>query len=189
MKTVKTKVAHISQSDYYFGGDNYSEKLYNKEQRFLQKLRDKRWDDILNQCGKFKWTKQNIQKLVRASDAGHKKYLELVKKIQKLEKQIELVAGGSSDYKIVGQLYCIVPFPNGDECRCEIVTEYSFKESPLKLDDWMLRRNVKMPIGPLMNQKLSYPFYCLIDEHRMSFQEVAVLEEKDFGVSIRIELD
>ena len=45
MKT-KKEIKFAYQSDYYFPGPKYAEKLIEKEEKFRDKIGDLRWDDI-----------------------------------------------------------------------------------------------------------------------------------------------
>ena len=105
MKKIKKEVKFAYQSDYYFPGPKYAEKLIKKEEKFRKKIRELRWDDIHKQNCKFDLNNaDNIARLLRTSD-------------------------------------------------------------------------------------ISYPFYCMVEEHKLSFSEAMNLTENDFNWEVKIELD
>ena len=56
----------------------------------LWKIRDLRDNDILKQDGKFDLSNEkNIKRLLNVSDISHKKYLEYVAELQKVEAEVE----------------------------------------------------------------------------------------------------
>ena len=82
------KIQHLSACTYYFPGLKYSKKLLKKEDDFLEKLYWKRHDQILNKNSKFKWTEENRAKILTVSEISHAKYLEMIQKVQDLDKKI-----------------------------------------------------------------------------------------------------
>ncbi len=189
MKKIKIDIQSTAESDYFHPATKNANKVYEKEHKFFWKIRKNRDNQILNADGKFKWTKENKQKLLMASDISHQKYLELVERIRNLEKKMDALAEDYPDYSIEAKLCCALPLPNGDEISCVIATEHSCKKHPFTQDDWVLNKEGSLPIRQLMYENTSYPFYCLIDEGRMSFAEVANLKEDEFYIEIKIELE
>ena len=105
MKKIKKEVKFAYQSDYYFPGPKYVEKLIKKEEKFRDKIRELRWSDIHKQNRKFDLNDaDNIARLLRTSN-------------------------------------------------------------------------------------ISYPFYCMVEEHKLSFSEAMNLTENDFNWEVKIELD
>lgn len=64
----KHKITHLCSYSYYYPGMNYAEKLLKKENRFFEKMRDKRMDQIINENYKFNWSKENKEKILKVSD-------------------------------------------------------------------------------------------------------------------------
>ena len=61
MKKNKQKISYISGCTYYFPGLKYAEKLSKMEDKLLDKLYWKRWNQILNKNHKFRWTEENTE--------------------------------------------------------------------------------------------------------------------------------
>ena len=188
MKKIKQKIQFISACTYYFPGLKYAKELYKKEQKFLDKLFWKRKDQILNKNHKFTWTEENLAKILKVSDISHEKYLQMIQKIKELDKKISSIADDYPDYCIVATLYCGMELPNGDDFYSEVCTEHKRKDYPLDVNDWQLKKESHLPWGPLWEEKVSYPMYCLIEEHRMALDEVIGLTEENFCIEINIEL-
>ena len=188
MKKNKQKISHISGCTYYFPGLKYAEKLSKMEHKFLEKLYWKRWDQILNKNHKFIWTAENRAKILNVSDISHAKYLELIQKIQDLDKKISPIAEEYPDYCIEGTLYCGMELPNGDDFYSEVCSEYIRKDHALDVSEWQLNKDVHLPWKALREEKLSYPMYCLLEEHRMALDEVIGLTADNFYIEIKIEL-
>ena len=188
MKENKQKISYISGCTYYFPGLKYAEKLSKMEHKFLEKLWWKRYDQISNKNGKFKWTAENRAKILNVSDISHAKYLELIQKIQDLDKKISPIAEEYPDYCIEGTLYCGMELPNGDDFYSEVCSEHICKGHVLDVSEWQLNKDVHLPWKALREEKLSYPMYCLLEEHRMALDEVIGLMEDNFYIEIKIEL-
>lgn len=188
MKKIRKKIQYVYQTSYFFPGTKYAQKLIKTEKKFLKKIREKRRKQLRTENCNFKMTDENIAKLLKVSDISHEKYLELVKKIRSLEKKISF-SDDYPDYCIKASLVCLVPLANDDEFYCEIVTEYSSKDRPFEPQDFTMNKKSRIPIRGLSEKNLSYPFYCLIDEGRMSLKETAELTEQNFYFDIQIELE
>ncbi len=189
MKKIKKEIQYVWQTPYFFPGTKYAQKLIKTEEKFCDKIRENRRKQIRDENHKFKMTDENIAKLLKVSDVSHEKYLELVKKIRSLEKKISIFADDYPDYCINASLVCLVPLANDDEFYCEIVTEYSWKGHPFEQQDFIMNKDCHIPIRGLNDKKVSYPFYCLIDEGRMSLKETSELTEDNFYFDIQIELE
>lgn len=188
MKKTKQKIRHISGCTYYFPGLKYAKKLSKMEDKFLDKLYWKRRDQISKKNHKFKWTEENRAKILKVSDISHAKYMEMIQKIQDLDKKITLIADDYPDYRIVATLYCGMELPNGDDFYSEVCTEYIRKDHSLDVDDWQLNKDIHLPWKALREEKFSYPMYCLLEEHRMALDEVIQLTEDSFYIEINIEV-
>ena len=188
MKKNKQKISYISGCTYYFPGLKYAEKLSKMEDKLLEKLYLKRWDQILNKNHKFNWTAENRAKILKVSDISHAKYLELIQKIQDLDKKISPIAEEYPDYCIEGTLYCGMELPNGDDFYSEVCSEHICKGHVLDVSEWRLNKDVHLPWKALREEKLSYPMYCLLEEHRMALDEVIGLTADNFYIEIKIEL-
>lgn len=188
MKKIKQKIRHITSCTYYFPGVKYAEKLLKTEDKFLDKLYWKRWNQILNKNHKFRWTEENKEKILKVSDGSHTKYLELIQKIQDLDKKISPIAEEYPDYCIEGTLYCGMELPNGDDFYSEVCSEHICKGHVLDVSEWQLNKDVHLPWKALREEKLSYPMYCLLEEHRMALDEVIGLTADNFYIEIKIEL-
>lgn len=183
------KIQHLSACTYYFPGLKYSEKLLKKEDDFLEKLYWKRRDQISSKNSKFKWTEENRAKILTVSDISHAKYLEMIQKVQDLDKKISPIADDYPDYCIVATLYCGMELSNGDDFFSEVCTEHCYKNHILDIDEWKLNKEVHLPWKALREEKLSYPMYCLLEESRMSLDEVIQLTKDSFYIEINIEIE
>ena len=189
MKKNKQKIRYICSCCYYFPGLKYAEKLEKMEHKFLEKLYWKRRDQISNKNGKFKWTEENLAKIYKISDLAYEKYMELLQKIQDLDKKFAPLADDYPDYHIEGTLYCGLELPNGDDFYTEVCTEHIRKDHKLDVVDWQLGKEISLPWKALREPKLSYPMYCLLEEHRMAVDEVIQLTEDNFYIEINIEVE
>lgn len=189
MKKIKQKIRHITSCTYYFPGVKYAEKLLKMEDKFLDKLYWKRWNQILNKNHKFRWTEENRVKILTVSDISHAKYLEMIQKVQDLDKKITPIADDYPDYCIVATLYCGMELSNGDDFFSEVCTEYCYKDHKLDIDEWKLNKDVHLPWRALREEKLSYPMWCLLEESRMSLDEVIQLTKDSFYIEINIEIE
>ena len=189
MGVVEKKIKRVYLSDYSFPGAKYAKKLIKTEEAFCKKIRKNRQRQVLKQNRAFKWTEQNKDKLLGASDAAHTKYLELVQKLRGLENRMGVLADDYPDYLIKATLGCCVALPNDDEFTCDVVTEFSRKDSRCLPQDFIINKECCIPISGLAGQKVSYPFYCLIEERKMSLSEVAELTEENFYIDISVELE
>ena len=188
MKKEKQKIRHICECCYYFPGMKYAEKLEKMEEKFLEKLYWKRHHQISHKNGRFKWNEENRAKILKVSDILYEKYLEMIQKIKDLDKRITPIADDYPDYCIVGTLYCGMELPNGDDFYTEVCTEHICKDRKLDVFEWQLTKDISLPWKALREAKLSYPMYCLLEEHRMSVEEVIQLTEDNFYIEINIEL-
>ena len=160
-----------------------------KEDDFLEKLYWKRHEQISNKNGKFKWTEENRAKILTVSDISLAKYLEMIQKIQDLDKKMTPIADDYPDYCIVATLYCGIELPNGDDFYTKVCTEHCRKDHKLDIDEWQLNKEVLLPWKALREEKLSYPMYCLLEEHRMALDEVIQLTKDSFYIEINIEIE
>ena len=112
----------------------------------------------------------------------------MIQKIQDLDKKIPPIAEEYPDYCIEGTLYCGIELPNGDDFYTEVCTEHCCKDHKLDIDEWQLNKEVLLPWKALREEKLSYPMYCLLEEHRMALDEVIGLTADNFYIEIKIEL-
>ena len=189
MKKNKKEIHRVYMSDYFFPGTKFAKKLITTEEKLWKKIRENRWEQISRENRSFKMTDENIAKLLRVSDISHEKYLELIRKIRALEEKVETFTDDYPDYCINASLVCYVPLTEDDEFSCEILTEYSWKDHPFEEQDFIMNKKCHIPIRGLGDKDLSYPFYCLIDEDRMSLKEVSELTEENFHFDIKIELE
>ena len=189
MGVVEKKIKRVYLSDYSFPGSKYAKKLIKAEESFCKKISQNRQRQVLKQNHAFKWTEQNKAKLLGASDAAHKKYLELVQKLRGLENRMGVLCDDYPDYLIKATLVCCVALPDGDAFTCDVVTEFSRKDSRYLPQDFIINKECYIPIRGLSGQKFSYPFYCLVEELKMSLPEVAELTEENFYIDISIELE
>ncbi len=180
----KQKIRFLCACAYYFPGLKYSEKLLRKEKDFLEKLYWKRRHQISNKNRKFKWTEENRNKIFKVSEFAHAKYLEVIQKIKDLEHNIIPIVNNYPNYCIKAILYCGMELANGDDFCVEICSEYSLKKHPLEIDDWKLNKELHLPW-----KNLSYPIYCLLEEHKMALDEVIELTKESFYIEINIELE
>ena len=192
MTKTKKQIKFVYQSDYYFPGSKYAEKLITKEEKFRDKIRDLRWEDIYKQNKKFDLNnKENIEKLLKISEMTHEVYLEYVSKLRKVEADAEAWKLGEKypDYCINAGLYCYLELPNGNDYYCQLIDDHSSKDRKFYFDDSMLNKKFGTPIRGLIYHDISYPFYCMVEEHRLSFQEVLGLTKKNFYTEIKLELE
>lgn len=112
----------------------------------------------------------------------------MIQKIHSLEEKVSVFKDDYPNYCIEAKLYCGFQLPNDDDFYCEVCTEHSWKNHPLKPEDFQLHKSCYIPIKALHDEKLSYPFYCLLDEHRMSLPEMLNLTDENFYIEINIEL-
>lgn len=184
MKKNKQKIRFLSACCYYFPGLKFSEKLLKKENDFLEKLFWKRKKQISSKNSKFQWTEENRKKILNVSDLSHIKYMELIQKVKDLEKSIIPIVENYPDYCIKATLYCGMELSNGDDFFTEVCSEYSKKKHPLEIDDWKMNKKNYLPW-----KNLSYPMYCLLEEHKMALDEIIELTKDNFYVEINIELE
>lgn len=192
MKKIKTEIKFAYQSDYYFPGPKYAEKLIKTEEKFRDKIRDLRWEDIYKQNRKFDLNnKDNIEKLLKISDMTHEVYLEYVSKLRKVEADTEAwgLAEKYPDYCINAGLYCYLELPDGNDYYCQLINDHSHKDRKFHFDDSMLNKKFGTPIRGLIYHDISYPFYCMLEEQRMSFKEVLELTKKNSYTEIKLELE
>lgn len=192
MKKTKKEIKFAYQSDYYFPGPKYAEKLITKEEKFRDKIRDLRWEDIHKQNNRFDLNnKDNIEKLLKISDMTQEVYLEYVAKLRKVEADVEAwgLAEKYPDYCINAGLYCYLELSDGNDYYCQLINEHSHKDSKFSFDDSMLNKKFATPIKGLLYHDISYPFYCMVEEHRLSFKEVLGLTKKNFYTEIKLEME
>lgn len=113
----------------------------------------------------------------------------MIQKIQDLDKKVSPIVDDYPDYCIVATLYCGLKLPNGDDFYSEVCTEHCKKDHKLDIADWQLSKDVHLSWKVLREEKLSYPMYCLLEEHRMSLDEVIQLTEDSFYIEISIEVE
>ena len=191
MKKIKKEVKFAYQSDYLFPGPKYAEKLIEKEKKFCWKIRDLRDDDISKQNRKFDLNnEENIKRLLNVSDISHKKYLEYVTELRKIETEIETwgLTEKYPDYCIKAAFYVAMLLPNDNDFYCQLISDWSRKNRKFKFDDEMLNKKFGTPTKGLIYHDISYPFYCMIEESKLSFKEAMNLSEENFYWEINIEL-
>lgn len=191
MKKIKKEVKFAYQSDYYFPGPKYAEKLIKKEHNFRNKIRELRCNDIIKQDCKFDLdNEENIKRLLHVSDISHKKYLEYVSELRKVESEVETweLAEKYPDYRIHAAFYVAMLLSDDDEYYCQLISDCSSKHSKFKFDDNMLNKKFGTPIRGLIYHDISYLFYCMVEESKLSFKEAMTLTEEDFYWEIQIEL-
>lgn len=192
MKKIKKEVKFAYQSDYYFPGPKYAENLIEKENKFCDKIRDLRWDDIDRQNFKFDLNnKDNIARLLQVSDISHKKYLEYVDELRKIESEIEQwrLAEKYPDYHIEAALYISMQLSDGNDYYCQLICDHSSLKRKFDFDEIMLNKKFATPIRGLIHHDISYPFYCMIEEHKLSFKEAMNLTENNFYWEIKIDMN
>ena len=192
MKKTKKEIKFAYESDYYFPGPKYAEKLITKEEIFCDKIRDLRWEDIYKQNRKFDLSnKENIEKLLKISEMTHEVYLEYVSKLRKVEADAGAwrLAEKYPDYCINAGLYCYLELPDGNDYYCRLINDYSSKDRKFYFDESMLNKKFATPIRGLIYHDISYPFYCMVEEDRLSFKEVLGLTKKNFYTKIKLELE
>ena len=113
----------------------------------------------------------------------------MIQKVQDLDKKISPIADDYPDYCIVATLYCGIELPNGDDFYTKVCTEHCRKDHILDIDEWQLNKEVLLPWKALREEKLSYPMYCLLEESRMSLDEVIQLTKDSFYIEINIEIE
>ena len=191
MKKIKKEIKCAYQSDYCFPGPKYAEKLIEKEEKFRWKIRELRYADISKQNEKFDLNnEENIRQLLNVSDISHKKYLEYVTELQKVEAEVETwgLAEKYPDYCIKAAFYVAMLLPDDNDFYCRLISDYSRKDSKFEFDDDMLNKKFCTPIRGLIYHDISYPFYCMVEEHKLSFKEAMNLTEENFYWEIKIEL-
>ena len=191
MKIIKKEIKCAYQSDYCFPGPKYAEKLIKKEEKFRWKIRELRYADISKQNEKFDLNnEENIKQLLNVSDISHKKYLEYVAELRKVESEVEAwrFAEKYPDYRIHAAFYVSVRLPDDNDFYCQLISDCSSKNRKFKFDDDMLNKKFCTPIRGLIYHDISYPFYCMVEEHKLSFKEAMNLNEDNFYWEIKIEL-
>lgn len=191
MKKIKKKVKIAYQSDYYFPGSKYADKIIEKENKFRGKIRELRDDDISKQNRKFDLNnEENIKRLLNVSDISHKKYLEYVAELRKVESEVEVwhLAEKYSDYRINATFDVSMLLPDDNDFYCQLISDCSSKKCKFKFDDNMLNKKFGTPTKGLIYHDISYPFYCMIEESKLSFKEAMNLTEENFYWEINIEL-
>ena len=141
--------------------------------------------DTSNNWGKVSTYTFNITDSINVNDKINS---TLIQKIQDLDKKISPIAEEYPDYCIKGTLYCGMELPNGDDFYSEVCSEHIRKDHVLDVSEWQLSKDVHLPWKALREEKLSYPMYCLLEEHRMALDEVIGLTEDNFYIEIKIEL-
>ena len=191
MKKIKKEVKFAYQSDYLFPGPKYAEKLIEKEEKFCWKIRELRDDDIFKQDITFDLNnEENIKQLLYVSDISHKKYLEYVAELRKVESEVEALrlAEKYPDYRITATFYVSMLLPDDNDFYCHLISDSSSKNHKFKFDDDMLNKKFGTPTKGLIYHDISYPFYCMIEESKLSFKEAINLTEENFYWEIQIEL-
>ena len=189
MRVVEKKIKRVYLSDYSFPGAKYAKKMIKAEEAFCKKIRQNRQRQVLKQNRAFKWTEQNKAKLLGASDAVHKKYLEMILSLRAIENKMAAIAGDCADYEIAATLGCCIALPDDDEFTCDIVTEYSRKDLRFLPQEHALNKECDLDASGLAGQKVSYPFYRLMQERKLSFAQAADLTEDNFYFDISVELE
>ena len=191
MKKIKKEIKFAYQSDYLFPGPKYAEKLIEKEEKFCWKIRDLRDNDIFKQDIKFDLNnEENIRQLLNVSDISHKKYLEYVAELCKVESEVEIwhLAEKYPNYRIHAAFYVSMRLPDDNDFYCQLIYDCSSKNRKFKFDDDMLNKKMGTPTKGLIYNDISYPFYCMIEENKLSFKEAMKLMEENFYWEINIEL-
>ena len=191
MKKIKKEIKFAYQSDYLFSGPKYAEKLIEKEEKFCWKIRELRDDDIFKQDKKFDLNnEENIRQLLNVSDISHKKYLEYVAELRKVESEVEAwsFAEKYPDYRIHAAFYVSMLLPDDNDFYCQLISDCSSRNRKFKFDDDMLNKKFGTPTKGLIYHDISYPFYCMIEESKLSFKEAINLTEDNFYWEINIEL-
>jgi hypothetical protein len=163
MTKTKKQIKFVYQSDYYFPGSKYAEKLIKTEEKFRDKIRDLRWEDIYKQNRRFDLNNnENIERLLKISDMTHDVYLEYVAILRKVEADAEAwgLAEKYPDYCINAGLYCYLELPDRNDYYCQLIKDYSHKDSKFHFYDNMLNKKFATPIRGLIYHDISYPFYC-----------------------------
>ena len=191
MKKIKKEVKFAYQSDYYFPGPKYAEKLIKKEHNFRNKIQELRCNDIINQDCKFDLdNEENIKRLLHVSDISHKKYLEYVAELRKVESEVKAwnFAEKYPDYRIHATFYVSMLLPDNNDFYCQLISDWSSKNRKFNFDGDMLNKKFGIPTKGLIYHDISYPFYCMIEESKLSFKEAMNLSEENFYWEINIEL-
>ena len=172
MRVVEKKIKRVYLSDYSFPGAKYAKKMIKAEEAFCKKIRQNRQRQVLKQNPAFKWTEQNKAKLLRA-----------------IENKMAAIAGDCADYEIAATLGCCIALPDDDEFTCDIVTEYSRKDLRFLPQEHALNKECELDASGLAGQKVSYPFYRLMQDCKLSFAQAADLTEDNFYFDISVELE
>ena len=150
------------------------------------KLRVRRSREVITANKNFCLDDESIAGLVQINDILYKKMLELVAKIQAVEKKM----ADEPDFDIIGKLYCEIPIPEDDDFVPEIV---SFRCSKGRLfsecdNDSHMEKNFCTPAFSCLGKNLSWPLYCLLEEGILSVPEILRLSERNVYTQIEITL-
>ena len=127
-----------------------------------------------------------IAKLMQIGDMLYKKMLELVAKIQEVEKKF----ADEPDFDIEGKLYCTIPIPEDDDFTPGIVSFCCGKDRLFSECDYGMRLEKcwQTPVSERLGKNLSWPLYCLIEDWTLSVPEILRLNENNVFLQIEITL-
>lgn len=162
--------------------DQIEQEIYELE----LKLRVRRSREVITANKNFCLDDESIAGLVQINDILYKKMLELVAKVQAVEKKM----ADEPDFDIIGKLYCEIPIPEDDDFVPEIV---SFRCGKGRLfsecdNDSLMEKNFCTPAFSCLGKNLSWPFYCLLEEGILSVPEILRLSERNVYTQIEITL-
>ncbi len=150
------------------------------------KMRMRRAHEVTIANKNFCLNDEVIAKLMQIGDMLYKKMLELVAKIQEVEKKL----ADEPDFDIEGKLYCEVSIPEDDDFAPEIVSFRCSKDRLFSECDYGMRLEKcwRTPVSERLGKNLTWPLYCLIEDWTLSFPEILRLNENNVFIQIEITL-
>ena len=172
--------------DEGFNCGEYRKQIEQEIHELKLKLIVRRSREVLNANKNFWLNDEVIAKLMQIGDMLYKKMLELVAKIQEVEKKL----ADEPDFDIEGKLYCEVPTPEDDDFAPEIVSFRCGKDRLFSECDYGMRLEKcwRTPVSERLEKNLTWPLYCLIEDWTLSFPEILRLNENNVFIQIEITL-
>ena len=150
------------------------------------KIRKRRMHEVTIANKNFCLNDEAIAKLMKIGDMLYGKMLELVAKIQEVEKKL----ADEPDFDIEGKLYCEGPTLEDDDFAPEIVSFRCGKDRLFSECDYGMRLEKcwRTPVSERLGKNLTWPLYCLIEDWTLSFPEILRLNENNVFIQIEISL-